>query len=77
MTADRKDVVCWESPTDSGVLALVESALAILNRAETLHGQPLFYDDEGRDLDMGKVLGPTIDDLKECIKAGPAGGPWK
>ena len=74
---EKPNVVSWESPTDRGVKAMVEAAVELLDRADTLHGQPLYFDDEGRDFDPKDVFAPTIKALDECIKAGPAGGPWR
>ena len=70
-------VVSWESPTDKGVKAMVEAAVGLLEQAETLHGQPLYFDEEADPIDPKDVFEPTIKALEECIEAGPAGGPWK
>ena len=46
---------------NQAIVALVNSARALLLEAEHLHGQPLYYDSEGGVVEVDEVLGLSAD----------------
>ena len=52
---------------DEIVKGMVEEALELLRKADTLHGQPLYYTEDGHSIDIDEVFAPTIEGLNNSI----------
>lgn len=50
------------------VLTLLRAAVVLVDEAETLHHQPLFYDREGKYVEITQTLKQTIKDLAREIQ---------
>lgn len=48
-------------------LRLVEAAIVLLDEAEDLNGQPLYYDEEGNSVDIVEVLKYTARSQREFL----------
>ncbi len=48
-------------------LRLVEAAAVLAKEADTLHGQPLYYDEEGAPVEIVEVLEQTAFALRQII----------
>lgn len=52
------------------VVSYLECAKMFLRKAEEVHGQPLYYDEEGNYIDLCAEVDRQITEVIECYKNG-------